>query len=393
MTSDEQLMGHLLQGDQSALKTLYDRHGKLLYAAALQITGDAGSAEELLQDAFFQLWRKASQFDTARGSLVGWLLTITRRRAISHIRRKRNRAPSQLGDDALVLSPITGSAVLEQQIARQLISAVLARLPKAQREAITLAYFDGLTCEEIAVRTQTPVGTVKGRLRSALKTMKANLLEPNPLPSIGSPKCPATLESILITEELLHRPCRQRSLQKEAACLRSLWAAVVRSPEQLIESFLKMATDLCHAGTTGLSLLETNSTGEQVFRWTHLTGKLVKHVGGTTPRNFSPCGVTLDRNSPQLFAYPGRYFQYFNQVEVPIVEGLVIPFHVGGKTEGTIWIVSHDEQSRFDSEDARIMTSLAEFVGCSLHLKSLGLRHGDNVNNLPDEKAAPGRVD
>ena len=94
---------------------------------------------------------------------------------------------------------------------------------------------------------------------------------------------------------------------------------------------------------------------------------LAKYVDGTTPRNFSPCGVTLDFNSPQLFEYPARYFDYFKDVDVPIVEGLVIPLHVG-KTEGTIWIVSHDESVRFDSEDARIMTSIAEFAGCALHL-------------------------
>jgi hypothetical protein len=99
-------------------------------------------------------------------------------------------------------------------------------------------------------------------------------------------------------------------------------AQVVKaSPKQLIDSFLKMAIDLCRAGTTGLSLLETNSTGEQGFRWTNLTGKLATCVGGTTPRNFSPCGIALDYNAPQLFAYPGRYFQYFNQLEVPIVDG------------------------------------------------------------------------
>ncbi len=139
-----------------------------------------------------------------------------------------------------------------------------------------------------------------------------------------------------------------------------------------------MPLDLCHAGTGGLSLLETNSAAEQVFRWTNLSGTLAKYVGGTTPRNFSPCGVTLDLNGPQLFRYPARYFDYFKNVEVPIVEGLVIPFHVGGKTEGTVWIVSHEEGLGFDSEDVRIMTSIAEFAGCALHLDRC-LRADDSV--------------
>lgn len=368
MATDEELIGHLLRGDQAALKTLYDRHSRLLYSVALQITGDAGSAEELLQDTFFQLWRKASQFDTARGSLIGWLLTITRRRALSHARRKRNQVPFQLYEEDTTESPTPGSPILEQQIARQLILAALAALPEAHRKAITLAYFDGLTCEEIAVQTQAPLGTIKSRLRSALKTMKSNLAVPRLPASNKWPRPAITLESILITEQLSQRACRQRSFEQESECLRSLWRAVSESEEQLINALLQMGLDLCGAGSTGLSLLETNSTGEQVFRWTHLAGKLAKYLGGTTPRNFSPCGTTLDRNSSQLFAYPDRYFQHLGRVDEPLVEVLVVPFHVGTKTEGTIWIVSHEEKSGFDAEDARIMASLAEFTGCALHL-------------------------
>ncbi|MGB6200117.1 MAG: sigma-70 family RNA polymerase sigma factor [Candidatus Acidiferrales bacterium] len=369
MTEDEILVGRLVDGDQSALEALYERHGRLLYSLALRITGDSGSAEELLQDTFLQLWRKASQFDTARGSLIGWLLTITRRRAISRIRPKKSRFFSEsLCEDAVVLPDKLGPNALDEQIARQLVSAALAGLPHSQREAVTLAYFDGMTCEEIAVRTGAPLGTAKSRLRSALKTMKNSLSDPNVPPSMGSVQQPATLRTILITEQLRSRVCRPRSPDCEAECLRVLAQAVAASPQHVVDALLEMPISLCGAGTTGLSLVETNDAGEQVFRWTNLTGRLAKHVGGTTPRNFSPCGVTLDRNAPQLFSYPGRYFQYFNQVDIPIVEGLVIPFRISTRTEGTVWIVSHDEKSRFDSEDARIMTSLAEFAGCALYL-------------------------
>jgi RNA polymerase sigma factor (sigma-70 family) len=371
LTSDETLVGRLIGGDQSALQPLYDRHSRLLYSVALRITGDVGSAEELLQDTFFQLWSRVSQFDVTRGSLIGWLLTITRYRAISRIRRKSALFFTEsFREDTVVLPRNIGPTILDQQIARQLVSSALAGLSEAQREAITLAYFDGLTCDEVAVRTRTPVGTVKTRMRSALKSMKRTLSNPSlPVP-IRSAEGAATLESILITEQLILRDCKRRDSQLEAECLDALAQAADASLDSLINCFLQMPIDLCGAGTAGLSLLETSATGEKVFRWTNLAGRLEKHVGGTTPRNFSPCGVTLDRNSAQLFAYPGRYFKYFNQVEVPIVEGLVIPFHIGKMTEGTIWIVSHDEGSKFDSEDARIMTSLAEYVGCALHVKA-----------------------
>ena len=367
-TSDANLVGQVIRGDHSALKSLYDRHGQLLYSVALRITGDTGIAEELLQDTFFQLWRKASQFDEAKGPLIGWLLTITRHRAITRIRQQSGRFCSEPLCEEKVPHQNAGPTVLEMQIARQLIAAALTGLPAVQLEAITLAYFNGLTCEEIASRTSKPLGTIKTRLRSALKTMKKTLSNPNLAPSAGPERYPTTLEDILITEELLSRSRKQRRSEKEAECLRQLAEAVSVFPENLIDTFLKMPLELCGAGTSGLSLLETNASGEQIFRWTNLAGKLANCVGGTTPRNFSPCGVTLDRNSPQLFSYPARYFEYFKQVDVPIVEGLVIPFHVGNKTEGTVWIVSHDKESRFDYEDVRIMTSLTEFTGCALHL-------------------------
>jgi len=359
----------LVKGDESALESLYERYNSRLYSAARRITGESGSAEEVLQDTFFQLWRSAHQFDSARGSLIGWLLTIVRHRAISRLRRKDDwfdtTPPSNIFES---LSSI-GPTVLEQQIARELVSAALAGLSKAQQETIMLAYFDGMTCEEIAVRTNAPLGTIKSRLRSALKTMKGTLNNPQrpSLPASNAQRT-TTLEDVLITKQLLSRVCRERSSQQQMDSLHTLAKVFTASPERLIDSFLQIAIDLCGAGTAGLSLLETNSESPQVFRWTNLAGRLGNHVGGTTPRNFSPCGVTLDRNAPQLFAHPGRYFHYFNQVDVPIVEGLVIPFRAGERTEGTVWIISHDEGWKFDAEDVRIMSSLTEFTACSLHV-------------------------
>jgi hypothetical protein len=82
--------------------------------------------------------------------------------------------------------------------------------------------------------------------------------------------------------------------------------------------------------------------------------------------NWSPCGACLDAGKPILCACPARRFTYFNEIETPIVEGLVIPIYAGGRATGTIWIVSHDEERRFDTEDLRIMVSLAQFAGASL---------------------------
>lgn len=186
------------------------------------------------------------------------------------------------------------------------------------------------------------------------------------------------LEDILITDELSGPSKRLPNYQKEVETLYKL-ATVNNSPDELVNALLQAAIDLCCAGTAGLSLLET----PELFRWTNLRGRLANLVGGSTPRNFSPCGICLDRNSPQLFAWPARYFEYLNDAVVPIVEGMVIPVHIGEEALGTIWILSHEEDVHFDSEDARIMTGLAEFTTSAilqihaLHFESQGRKQAE----------------
>jgi signal transduction histidine kinase len=177
------------------------------------------------------------------------------------------------------------------------------------------------------------------------------------------------LEDILITARLLETPSRPPNLIEEAKAFRVLARILATKPLSLIDGLLEMALRLCGAGTAGLSVLETLPSGEQVFRWTNLAGRLKQFVGGSTPRYFSPCGVCLDRNEPELFAYPARRFQYLKEnVDVPIVQALVIPVPLGLGAPATIWILAHEEQTDFNAEDVRIMTELADFTGVALGL-------------------------
>jgi signal transduction histidine kinase len=187
---------------------------------------------------------------------------------------------------------------------------------------------------------------------------------------------PARLEDIVITEKLKSRRRRKPNAHAENAALHGLARVMATAPNELIDTLLRTALELCSAGSAGLSLLETPSQGDAIFRWTNLSGALCEHIGGTAPRNFSPSGVTLDRNAPQLFAHPGRRFQYLNGLDSPIVEALVIPVDLGGAILGTIWVVSHDDEVKFDSEDVRIMTGLAEFTSCALRMTRVSeMRH------------------
>jgi RNA polymerase sigma-70 factor (ECF subfamily) len=172
--SDAALVARIVQRDESALAALYDRYSGMLSSVLNRILRDSQAAEEILQDIFYQLWRSATQFDASRGSLPGWLLVIARNRAISRLRRHNPASGEELLENTVVLATNLESTIAQQQLVGK-VKGALDSLPKEQRAAIELAYFEGLTHSEIAERTGDPLGTVKTRLRSAVETLKRNL--------------------------------------------------------------------------------------------------------------------------------------------------------------------------------------------------------------------------
>lgn len=191
---------------------------------------------------------------------------------------------------------------------------------------------------------------------------------PGPMTPAGAEEA-VTLSDVLITQELERRPARGPDFQAENAALHSLAQHLADQPEALLGTLAHLAVDLCcPTGTAGVSLLETSVEGHEVFKWVAVAGQLASYTGGTTPRDFSPCGTCLDYNSPQLFAYPERLFPYFRSARPVICEGLVLPFSVDGVPSGTIWVVSHDERKRFDGEDVRLMSRLADFTAAAYRI-------------------------
>ena len=170
--SDGGLVSAIASGDESAMGQLYDRYSAVVYSIALRVLGDAGMAEDLLQEIFMQLWRNPAAFDPKRGTLAPWLAAITRNRAIDWLRKRRPETP--VGDVALSFEPDLAS---KTEFARSVgkIRAMLDRMPPTQRDVLEMAYFEGLTHSEIAARTGQPLGTVKTRIRSGLLTLRTAL--------------------------------------------------------------------------------------------------------------------------------------------------------------------------------------------------------------------------
>jgi len=177
-TADDQAaLERMARGDQAGLAEMYDRHGRLVYSLALRIVRDRGDAEDVTQDVFVQAWRQASRFDTTRGNVAAWLLTMARSRAIDLIRRRRIRP--QPGADDMVMETKDASPAPDVQFEwvqrAEVIQEAMGALPLLQRLAIELAFFEGLTQAEIAEQLEVPLGTVKTRIRQGLLKLRDRL--------------------------------------------------------------------------------------------------------------------------------------------------------------------------------------------------------------------------
>jgi RNA polymerase sigma-70 factor (ECF subfamily) len=181
--ADRTLLDRVARGDERALGQLYDRFGAALYAVALRIAGERADADEIVVDAFSQAWREAGRFSADRGSVAAWLTMICRSRALDLVRARGRRA--RLVDAAQAADPEAPPAmagwtadpagVTTGAERSRCVQQALDALPPPQREAIELAYYQGLSHSEIAERLNQPLGTVKTRVRLAMQKLRDQL--------------------------------------------------------------------------------------------------------------------------------------------------------------------------------------------------------------------------
>lgn len=177
MVADAALLTAITARDQRAFAALYDRYGHLVYHRAYSLLRERGAAEDVVQDVFLRVWRRAATFDPARGTVRAWLVASAHHAALDQLRGPRGRALRELplftlGETTAGDGPdAAAEALLEAVVVRR----ALAALPPPQREALELAYFEGLSVQEIAVRTRAALGTVKGRLLLGRAKLRAAL--------------------------------------------------------------------------------------------------------------------------------------------------------------------------------------------------------------------------
>jgi len=175
---DATLVQQILQRDMRSFEQLYDRHCRLVYGLVFRIVQQAGTAEEVVQDVFLQLWRNASQYDASRGSFLPWLLTLARNRALDTLRLKSERQRRR-EDQTEELPGISAAPEFEKQLDEKRratrVRELMTGLQPQQKRAIELAYFEGLSHTEIADALKEPLGTVKSWIRNGLLRLREGL--------------------------------------------------------------------------------------------------------------------------------------------------------------------------------------------------------------------------
>lgn len=177
-SSDLDLMDRINRRDASALRALYDAYGRIAFALAYRVTGEAAAAEEIVQDAFTTVWSRSSSFHTSKGANVrGWILSIVHNRSIDYRRKELDRGPGKTPIDDVESALATPDAWSEvgAKLDAEEVRAAMAELPDEQRRPIELSFFEGYSHAEIAAKENESLGTVKGRIRLGLKKLSSSL--------------------------------------------------------------------------------------------------------------------------------------------------------------------------------------------------------------------------
>ncbi|XHR28204.1 MAG: sigma-70 family RNA polymerase sigma factor [Chthoniobacteraceae bacterium] len=178
---DEALMEAISHGNAAALSTLYDRYASILKALTIRVVHDEAEADDLLQEVFMQVWQQAHNYSSDKGKPLGWIVTLTRRRAIDRLRKRqaycrakdRFEVTTDRQPESWVHNRIEDDIHLEDM--RTFLKAKIENLPPFQREAIEMAFFKGMSQREIAVATETPLGTIKTRLELGLRKLSESV--------------------------------------------------------------------------------------------------------------------------------------------------------------------------------------------------------------------------
>jgi len=173
-------------------------------------------------------------------------------------------------------------------------------------------------------------------------------------------------------ETMLSRPARAPDYRAENQAFIALACQMADNPAAVLQTVAELVVDLCGAGSAGISILELNGAGDEMFRWVAVAGQFAHHLGGVMPRNASPCGLVVDLDAFLMFEDLVERFPVTADLDPKIAEVILAPFHVRGRAVGTVWALSHDPDRRFMAEDMRLLVSVASFASLQIFAPPVG---------------------
>jgi len=172
-------------------------------------------------------------------------------------------------------------------------------------------------------------------------------------------------QNLYSSVEFMSRKLRADNPERKIRVLRRIADLLAERSAGALQELVNIAVDECHGDSSGVSLEEQTPEGAIRFRWVVVAGSFSRYVGGTTPREYSPCGTCLDRNSPQHYRLYKPYYDFLGVSADPILDGILIPWR-GVGAAGTIWLVSHRSRTEFDRHDYELLAMIADIVAVAL---------------------------
>jgi PAS domain S-box-containing protein len=313
------------------------------------------------------------------------LATLRRGERIEHYETTRVTKDGRRVEISLTVSPVrdeSGAIIGASKIARDITdrkrAETLLREAHAdlQSRIAELARFNAAAVdrESRILALKREVNALRARLGEAAaysfdgteKDNRAPALaysrEPAAAESIRQPADIAALDSVLITEKLYLRTSRPPDHEAENRVLGALAQALADTPDTILQVLAEKVVELLGTGSAGVSLLTKDG---QRFCWAAVAGEWSTHLGSGAPRDFGPSGEVIDRDAPLLFTHWERRYPYLAAATPLAEEALLVPFHVDGKAVGTLWALVHHGVRRFDTEDLRLLQSLARFAAAA----------------------------
>lgn len=179
-----------------------------------------------------------------------------------------------------------------------------------------------------------------------------------------------TVDDVIVSPEPPPERPSKGNKSAEAEALLALSHTLAHAPDHAVQQLVNSAMKLAQAQSAGVSV-EDMDVDKFILRWIATAGEFARYQQGTMPRNFSPCGTAMDRGSALVMRDPVRYYPYIGQLHAAVRTVLLVPFARRGKFVGTLWVVAHDDQKRFDAEEQRIIEGLATFASAILDAQQL----------------------